>query len=244
MRLRDGGFANSLKSDPDGGGHNTTDVAIRIQHRAGRSEPLERLLDGLITTLPPAVEVTIIEDGCEPPNPWRGYRGCLEELPREGHVCVLQDDTLVCRNFIPALDLIAAANPSTPVALFLSKVPRRTYNRAAFALGRSAYVDIHPQDLVHVVGVLWPVKRAAEFLAWVDANPRRLRGTAYQSDDATVTQWMRFSKVLFRCTVPSLVEHPDDVPSVVNAHRVRAGADGGRVAAFWIGDDDPLALNW
>lgn len=220
-------------------------VEIRIQHRAGRDEPLERLLDGLITTLPPAVDVTVVEDNCEPLNPWRGYRGCLERLPSEGHVCVLQDDTLVCRNFIPALNLIAAANPDTPVSLFLSKAPRRTHARAAFALGRrSPYVDVHPQDLVHVVGLLWPVECAVEFLAWVDANPRRLRGAAFQSDDATVTRWMRFSGVRFRCTVPSLVEHPDDVPSIVNGRRARAGGDGGRVAAFWIGGADPLAFDW
>lgn len=145
---------------------------------------------------------------------------------------------------MPALSQIAAANPDTPVALFLSKAPRRTFHRAAYALGRATYVDVHPQDLVHVVGLLWPVKRAVEFLAWVDENPRRLRGAVFQSDDATVTRWMRTTGIRFRCTVPSLVEHPDDFPSVANGQRARAGADSGRVAALWIGDDDPLALRW
>jgi hypothetical protein len=211
-------------------------VLIRVQHRAGRDAPLERLL----ANLPPAVEV--ITDDEVPLNPWRGYRKCLEQLPESGHVVVLQDDSIVCRNFLPALKLIAKANPSTIVTLFVSAVPRRTLHRMRGANGQ--YVEVHPQDLVHVVGVLWPVERAGAFLEWVDENQRRLRGREFISDDATLTRWFRFSRERILATVPSLVQHPDDVPSVVNERRVSGGRDAGRMAALWIEERNPLELDW
>lgn len=186
----------------------------------------------------------MITDDGEEPNPWRGYRLCLSDLPESGHVAILQDDTVACRNLAPALELIAAANPDTVVELFMSMQPKRTHNRASLHYGRGRYVDVHLADLVHVVALLWPVGKAREFLAWVDESPGRLRGERFQSDDATVTRWMQLTKQRIRATVPSIVQHPDDVPSIVNGHRVRHGADRGRTAGYWIGDADPLELDW
>jgi hypothetical protein len=175
----------------------------------------------------------------------RGYMKCLAELPEEGHVCVIQDDTLVSCNFLPALELIAAANPNTPVCLFFSKVPKRTYHLALLRHGKSRYVSTHGQDLVHVVGILWPVSKAREFTDWIEENPKRIRGDQLStSDDANVTRWMRLTSQVIRCTIPSIVQHPDDVPSIVNQSKVRGGSDSGRTAAFWIGDGDPLELDW
>jgi hypothetical protein len=215
-------------------------VEIRIQHRAGRREALARVIENLDT-----YPCLVIADDEEALNPWRGYRKCLSDLPESGHVAVIQDDVLVCRNFGPAMERVAAANPDTVVTLFLSRVPRRTLNLAFRRYGKSRYVDVHPADLVHVVGILWPVARANAFLSWVDANQRRLRDRNMQvSDDATLTRWMQFSKERIRATVPSLVQHPDDLPSIVNAHRVRHGQDKGRTSEIWIGDADPLELDW
>jgi hypothetical protein len=147
-------------------------------------------------------------------------------------------------NFVPTLELIAEANPATVVALFCSKAPKRTYNMASLRYGRSRYVDTHLQDLVHVVGILWPVVKAEEFMQWCADNPNRIKGREFQSDDATVTRWMQLTKQRIRVTVPSIVQHPDDLPSIVNSHRPRAGGDSGRVAGYWIGEDDPLELDW
>jgi hypothetical protein len=213
-------------------------VEIRIQHRAGRAT-----IDRLLENLPPAVKV--VEDSGELLDPWRGYKLCLEDLPEEGHVVILQDDTIVSRNFVPALELIAAANPDTPVSLFLSKTPKRTHNLALLRWGKSRYVTTHQQDLVHVVALLWPVHKAREFTEWIDENPKRIRGLEIStSDDAHVSRWMKLTGQPIRCTIPSIVEHPDDVPSVVNQTKVSGGKDAGRTAAFWIGDGDPLELDW
>ena len=214
-------------------------VCIRIQHCPGR-ESINRLLEQLLP------EVEVVADVAEHHDPWRGYRKCLTDLPAEGHVCVLQDDVLVSRNFAAALEQIADSNPDIPVSLFLSTAPRRTYNLASLKYGKVRYVDSHSQDLIHVVGLLWPVAKAREFLAWIDENPRSLPNptAAYQSDDGLVTRWARLTNQRVRVTVPSLVEHPDDVPSVVNGNKAKGGKDKARTAAYWIGDDDPLVLDW
>jgi hypothetical protein len=197
----------------------------------------------MLPLLPPAV-VVVSDDG-EPLNPWRGYKLCLSGIPEEGHVAVLQDDTVPCRNFAPALELIAAANPDVPVSLFMSKVPRRTYNLSLLRTGKSRYVDQNLQDLVHVVAILWPVGKAREFIAWIEANPKRIRaGGISTSDDAHVSRWMQLTHQRFRCTIPSIVQHPDDVDSIVNGLKVSYGRDSGRTAAAWIGDADPLELDW
>lgn len=185
----------------------------------------------------------VITDSALPLNPWRGYRACLEGLEGDGHVCVLQDDTLICRNFLPALELIAEANPLTPVSLFTSQVQKRNYRLASMMYGKRRYFTQHQADVVHVVGLLWPKEKAREFIQWVDDNPRRFQREKV-SDDNTVSTWMKFCRQEILCTLPCLVEHPDDVPSVVNEHRVKYGKDKGRVAAFWIGDGDPLELDW
>lgn len=182
-------------------------------------------------------------------DPWRGYRLCLSELPDSGHVAVIQDDTIVCRNFPEALEEIAAANEDTIVSLFLSKggKTKRTYHAATLRHGRSRYADCHPQDLVHVVGVLWPVERARAFLRWVDANPKRFKNHKPSiSDDENLSRWRQLTCEQIRVTIPSIVEHPDDVPSIASGdpHRARNGKDSSRVAAYWIGDEDPLALDW
>ena len=217
----------------------TASPLVRIQHRAGREWSLERLLENLS----PAIE--IVKDDGPDLNPWRGYKLCLENLPEEGHVCVIQDDTLVCKDFEKVLGLVADANPDEMVTLFLSKVPRRTVHRATVALGKSRYVYCHPGDLVHVVGLLWPVGVAREFMEWATTDPVVIRGSARSvSDDAHVTRWTRLKKKPVRATVPSIVQHPDDVESLVNANRVAYGRDSGRTAAIWIGDEDPLDLDW
>lgn len=212
-------------------------LTIRIQHCPGRNEPLHRLL----ALLPPAVDV-VIDEG-ETLNPWRGYRRCLSDLPETGHVCILQDDVLVCRHFEQTLRLIANANPNQVVSLFLSKIPRRTFNLASLKYGKTRYVDVHRADLVHVVGILWPVDQAREFLNWAQENPRRWpKGRETTSDDAMVSRWMKLTGQIIRCTVPSIVEHPDDVPSTVNDGKNKGGAD--RTACYWIGGEDPLELDW
>lgn len=216
-----------------------TKVHVRVQHAQGRTQPLERLLRSLNA---PAVIVT---DSGTPPNPWRGYQKCLRDLPPAvTHVAVLQDDTVACRNLIPALHRIADSRPNDVVCLFLGGLPRRTAAMAAKLNARGLpYVDVHGADFVPVVATMWPTEVARSFLDWCDQNPLRLGHRDPRSDDAVAGRWMRYTRHKVVCTIPSLVQHPDDVPSTIGK-RASAGRDRNRVAAFWIGDNDPLDINW
>lgn len=212
-----------------------------------QSVPSRRALrERLLVEIPPAV---IVEDeGPPPPSPWRGYRLCLEQFlgSKAEHAVVLQDDVIVCKNFVPAVSAIVANHPHTPVCLFVSAARTKTlkqYQRAARSGNR--YSTIWFQDYMPVVAAIWPRDKAEEFLAWsVDAklpgmpNPR--------SDDAVVGSWMKFTRQTVLATIPSLVEHPDDTPSVKwHESKVPSGTGNkARRAFLFIGDSDPLELDW
>ena len=218
----------------------TPKVLVRVQHHPSRwGNTLKRLLDGL-----EEMEVEVISHESEPPNPWACYQKCLSFIPEEvTHILVIQDDAIVCDKFPLAVNQIATAYLDNPVCLFLGGLPKKTGAAALRAMkeGRH-YCQVHRYDFVPVVAVLWPKEKAQEFLAWAEhsqipgwPNPR--------SDDAVVGSWMRHTKQAIYATCPSLVEHPDDVPSTVGK-RARAGADKGRVALKYIGDSDPLEFDW
>ena len=156
---------------------------------------------------------------------------------------MLQDDVRLCRNFPPAVERIAQANPETPVCLFVGGLPRATA-RDLLQAGKQGkhYARVHITDFVPVVAMLWPVQKAAEFLEW--ALTAKLPGLPNpRSDDAVVGGWARQTRETVLATFPSLVEHPDVVESLIGREH-RAGQNKGRVALAWIGEGDPLQIPW
>ncbi len=189
--------------------------------------------------------VDIVETDFEPPNPWLGYLECLRDPPDGAtHMLVVQDDTVTCRNVTPALHLIAGKHPNTPICVFLGKLPMRT-RKAALEAGKAGehYVTIHHGDFLPVVAVLWPVDKAVEFYDWGlnNGSTRHKNGRPLleRSDDAMGGRWMRQKHVPILATIPSLIEHPDDVASTI------ARKPAGRTALFWHGQDwDALEVDW
>lgn len=213
-------------------------MICRIQHHPSRAE----LLPPLIEKLAPLWTEVICDDGPPPPNPWRGYQLCLSDLPDCSHVLVIQDDAIPCRNFGPVLIRIAEANPRTPVVLFLGGLPKKTGADALRSLKYgSHYSRVWIRDFVPVVAVLWPKEKAEEFMAWSKVD--KLPGAFPRSDDAIVGRWMIKTKQEILVTMPSLVQHPDTVPSIIG-RRAQWGRDKGRVALHYIGEDDPLEIDW
>lgn len=216
-----------------------------VQSVPHRREIRERLL----VDLPPAV---VIEDeGEPPPNPWRGYRRCIKAFldSGESHGVLIQDDTTVCQNFTPAVELISQAHPDSVVCLFVSAARTKTlreYVRASRS-GRR-YATIWFQDYLPVVATLWPKSQAARFLHWTESDDFRTPGMPNpRSDDAVAGSWMKFTRQKVLATIPSLVQHPDDTPSVKwgAESRVPSGTGNkGRRAFNYIGDEDPLELDW
>lgn len=213
-------------------------LAVRVQSHPSRRECRQRLLAGLDGLL-----IQVVEDNSTPPNPWSGYQKCLSDLRGFSHLLVIQDDAVVCRNFPEAVSKIVTAHPDEVIALFVGGLRNRTSRDFTAALARGdRYAHVYFRDIHHVVALIWPVTLAQAFLGWSRTNP--IPGVPRpRSDDAAVGAWARKSRRRVLCTVPCLVEHPDDVKSTVGL-RARKGSDRGRVAIHYIGDADPLELDW
>jgi len=193
---------------------------------------------------PLPTEVSVHES--DPPSPWAGYVQALSDPPDCSHLLVIQEDTIVCRNFAAAVEQIAIAKPDDPVCLFLSWLPNQIVKDARIALKHGhRYIQARPAKFCPVVAVLWPLTAAERFLEW--ASTAKLPGHPgnVRSDDACVGEWIRRARATVWIALPSLVEHPDMVPSVKGRRNEGFGKDRGRVALQWVGvDSDPLQMDW
>jgi hypothetical protein len=197
----------------------------------------------LVESLAP-LEVEVSLHSSTPPNPWLGYRQALDFQPAGiSHILVIQDDSVVCQNFAAAVTQVAEANPETPTCLFLAYLPRVTASSATRALKlNQRYCDVNFRDFVPAIAILWPVHKAQEMLAWTAENPKLPGSPNPRSDDAIIGVWMRRTRQRIRATVPSLVQHPDQVVSLIG-RRHAWGKDRGRVALYFC-DGDPLNYDW
>lgn len=94
-----------------------------------------------------------------------------------------------------------------------------------------------------MVAMIWPRPKAESFLTW--AETAKLPGMPNpRSDDAVVGSWMKFTRQEILATVPSLVEHPDDTPSVKHDKLKDFYGGKSRRAIWFAGDDDPLLKDW
>lgn len=219
-------------------------VAARIQHHPSRRDLIKPLVESL-APLP----VVVSPHASEPPNPWAGYQLALQSGLKDPtcptHVLVLQDDSVVCQNFAEAITRIATSKPDEPVVLFHSRLPPRSAAdivRAAKA--RECYVRFWPSKFVPAVAILWPVAAGERFLRWANSGVR-LPGypNVIRSDDAVIGEWQRRNQETIWATSPSLVDHPDRVQSIIGK-RAQWGRDKGRVAHFFIGQENPLSYSW
>lgn len=205
---------------------------FRVQHLAGRDEPLERLLK----RLPPAVEVITDHVGeDERPNPLRNYLRCLADPPKRAtHLIVIQDDAIPCKGIESKVKAAIDEKPDEVISLFVGGLSGSTKKNFLMALKRGDHwTQIYFREIHHVVALVWPVRLAADFLEFV--STAKIPGAPYaRSDDAVVGYWARKTKNYFWATVPCLVEHPDDVPSTV--HSLGRQGDKGRRAIAWIDD--------
>jgi len=159
------------------------------------------------------------------------------------HAVIVQDDAIVCRNFAAAVDRVIEACPDHPVVLFYpgsklhsSRERRRAEGKTLFKMNRL--------DHLPVVATLWPVEKARFLYEWTtDVKLPGMR-KPYRSDDAVAGYWMRLTRQDVYVTMPSLVQHPDDVDPVKDGDHVAAfGRNKGRVA-FQFCESDPLEIEW
>lgn len=192
-------------------------------------------LDGLAAT--------VVADDGPARDPWRGHRRCLAKMAEVtywsgdrfvaySHLVVIQDDAIPCPAFRCELECAIAAEPDATLVLFLAAQPKLTAMAAtrAFKDGEP-FAALHPRDWLPAVAVCYPAAHVADILNWADQD----KGRASRSDDHMLGRWHRERKPRVLAMVPSLVDHPDDVPSVIGNGAGSHGRNPARVALFIAG---------
>lgn len=201
-------------------------VAVAVQHHPSRAE----LIPPLLERLGGPVDVVADPDPDGRPSALRTYLPCLTGHPASAtHVVVVQDDAWPCEAFLERAGAALAARPDALVAFSVQGAG--TPGRAVLAAHRRgeswARLPAQKRGWVPTIALGWPVDHAAAFVAFaLDRYP-----TDYQGDDAPVGAYAYQRRVEVWATVPSLVEHPDVVPSLIPGRRASAGRNRARVAA-------------
>lgn len=173
-------------------------LAIYVMHVPGtREAELAKLLERV-------PEAVVVQDP-ERAGAWATARRCWERGIASGAdwIVVLNDDAMPCDDFVVRVraalaDCDADNGSMEPVCLYTA------HPKAIDVKG--AWYTTH-DDLVGV-GCALSASAAAEFLAWVDANPK----LGDFSDDGRLNLWAMATGRLIWTTCPSMVDHqlPDE----------------------------------
>lgn len=200
---------------------------VIVQHHPERAELLAPLLEALSGAV---IVATDPDPDHKRRSAIRSYVAALEAVPaRATHVVVIQDDARPCPNFRALARRAISARPDELVAFFAPAQPPEMGHaiRCASERGES-WVELPCRRWVPVVALSWPVALVADFFEW---KLEQRWPPAFGADDEGVGRFVRDAGLAIAATVPSLVEHPDEVPSLVG-RRPR----GGRRAALWASD--------
>lgn len=200
-------------------------VSFAVQHhpdRRGILVPLLAALDG-------AAEVVEDPDPtAKRRSPWRCHRHVLETTPEWAtHRVVLQDDVVPIPGFTRIAARALTVMSDRPVAFFVAGQPGESA-AAVLRAGqrRRSWAVLPPDRYVPCPALAWPVELIAPVLEWIDGQKWRDEHTA---DDEILSRAFSALKIRVMATVPSLVEHPDKVPSTLGK-RVSGGRSPNRVA--------------
>lgn len=147
---------------------------------------------------------------------WRTYREALLRTPEDcTHRVVIQDDALPVVNLEAAVAAQVADCPCRVLVLFVSGQARHTVNDmyTADREGES-FCRLNLRDhFIPAVAVVWPREFCLPVVEWADK--RKWNANALRSDDAILREAAHSLGLEVWVTVPSLVDHVDDVPSVM-----------------------------
>jgi len=197
-------------------------LSVAIQHHPSRAH----LLAALRARLGEA-EVVRDPDPTGPRSALRTYRLALKRTPKDAsHRIVIQDDAWPCPGFRERAERAIRERPEELIAFFVPGVGthRMAMQRAA-SLGEP-WVQLPSASWAPTVALAWTVELARDFIAWSEEHfPGPVEG-----DDGPVGAWARGRKLPVWATVPSLVEHPNEEPSLFGKAS-KGAANRGRVAA-------------
>jgi hypothetical protein len=202
-----------------------TSLGIVVQHHPSRADLLPPLIDRLGDC-----EVATDPDPDGKPDPLRCYLHALRlERADETHRLVVQDDALPCRGFRSKAEAALAERPDGLVAFFVPGSAGGGMNRVRRAAARGErWARLGAGGWIPAVATCWPMHLIPDFLDFC-AHPKFAKK---RSDDDLMARFVRATKTEVWATVPSLVQHPDRIPSLIG-RRHGAGAIRWRVAALF-----------
>lgn len=215
-------------------------ISIAVQAHPDRREMAEALSASL-----PGSEIVYDPDPASAlRSPWRTYRAALESTPAGAtHRLIVQDDTEAVPNLVEALGRIVQTMPTQTLALFIAGGPRYAARLLYQACSRGdRYAAMPTKPWVPVVATMYPAAIIPRILAFVDEQNWK---ESFCSDDEIIGRALTALGEPLYATVPSLVEHYDEVESLLGPRRNFAGQMPQRVAACFLDDDiDVLSFDW
>lgn len=200
-------------------------VSAVVQHHPARAHLIPALLRSLGTT--EVVEDPKPDDG----SPLRTYLECLRRTPATAtHRLIVQDDALLCENFPSRMLAALLERPHGLVAFFVPGAPPHRAAVLRAEIAGDTWVRL-PPTWVPTVALCWPVPLIGPFLEWATAEYPE--GDRRRGDDGPVGKWANRVREQVLAPIPSLVQHPDVVPSLIG-RKASAGGNKARVAARYI----------
>jgi hypothetical protein len=168
-------------------------------------------------------------------NPWRCYAACLEAASGYAWTVIVQDDAEAHPDFRRVCERIVMAHPGRLVALYHGAIPQNNAIRMILARDRGlCYAEMRAGAYVPSVALIWPPHLVQRIRRWL---PKRV----VAADDEMISRFLTQSRAYddrYLVTVPSLVEHPDNSPSLMGTHQRAARS------AVQPPPDDLAACHW
>jgi hypothetical protein len=222
-------------------------LSISVTHHSSRERELEVLLASL-GSYRDRVRV------CTDPGTtgsWPTTKECWTNLPESSYHLVLQDDVVVCRDFVPGLIRAIRHRPAAIVAPYSGRWGKKALEAKE---GGRSWVKLPG----HLSGqaICMPTVWARSFIPWHDAweppydsefwvkegctTKARLEAARANWSDWRVMQFAKHNRLPIWFTVPSLVDHQGAM-SGVNPR----GNSSNKRAQLFIGEDtSALSVDW
>lgn len=165
-------------------------------------------------------------DGCIPTA-----KRAWEIEPSAEHILVLQDDILLCKDFLNHCKRMIKAHPDAILSLF-------TPNQVCFRKN----IKRMPQNTPYIQtkeltaqGIVMPSKYIAPCLAsWEDAR---------RGDDTNILFWAKQNNILILTTIPTTIQHIG-YDSVFDPGHLVLGSDFYDPDPSWVDWDTPHYTSW
>ena len=155
-------------------------------------------------------------------------RKCWEAPVPEGvtHRVVLQDDLLLCNDFVNIINRIVNAQPEFIFSLFCSRL------KPEYAIEGSPYIIIKGRN-AWGQGMLMPVKYVKPMFEFAD----RELGKDFPYDDGIYAWWATEEGMQIMSTIPSTIQHLCPTESTLGYNNSK------KISKVWIGEE-LSQINW